>query len=240
MLFRSQLLALAHPDDDAMESLRSLRTTLHFALLGAQKGSVLITGPAPGVGKSFITKNLAAVLAQAGKRVIVVDADLRKGHMHRMFGVSSEHDGLSNLLARDSTYEKAVHATEVPGLSFVPRGRIPPNPSELLMHPNFAAFLERASAEYDLVLVDTPPLLAVTDAAIVGRLAGTALIVTRFGVNPAREIDVTVRRFAQNGIEVKGAIFNCLEKRASAYGRYGYGGYGYYQYEYQSDKQTKE
>ena len=230
------LLTSQHPHDLAVEALRSLRTSLHFAMLEARNNCIMISGPSPGVGKSFVSANLAAVIAQGGQRVLLVDADLRKGHMHRMFGVSSEHDGLSNLLARDSTYEKAVHATEVPGLSFVPRGRIPPNPSELLMHPNFAAFLERACTEYDLVLVDTPPLLAVTDAAIVGRLAGTALIVTRFGVNPAREIDVTVRRFAQNGIEVKGAIFNGLEKRASAYGRYGYGGYGYYQYEYKSEK----
>lgn len=232
------LLSSQHPHDLAVEALRSLRTSLHFAMLEARNNCIMISGPSPGVGKSFVSSNLAAVIAQGGKRVLLVDADLRKGHMHRMFGVSSENDGLSNLLARDSTYEKAVHTTEVPGLSFVPRGRIPPNPSELLMHPNFAAFLERASAEFDLVLVDTPPLLAVTDAAIVGRLTGTALIVTRFGVNPAREIDVTVRRFAQNGIEVKGAIFNGLEKRASAYGRYGYGGYGYYQYEYKSEKPT--
>ena len=230
------LLTSQHPHDLAVEALRSLRTSLHFAMLEARNNCIMISGPSPGVGKSFVSSNLAAVIAQGGQRVLLVDGDLRKGHMHRMFGVSSEHDGLSNLLARDSTYEKAVHATEVPGLSFVPCGRIPPNQSELLMHPNFAAFLERACTEYDLVLVDTPPLLAVTDAAIVGRLAGTALIVTRFGVNPAREIDVTVRRFAQNGIEVKGAIFNGLEKRASAYGRYGYGGYGYYQYEYKSEK----
>ncbi|MOA50546.1 Tyrosine-protein kinase wzc [compost metagenome] len=102
------------------------------------------------------------------------------------------------------------------------------------MHANFTALLEEASKSFDLVILDTPPLLAVTDAAIVGRQAGTNLIVTRFGQNPIREVDLTMRRFAQNGIELKGAIFNGVEKRASAY--YGYGGYGYYHYEYKSEK----
>lgn len=233
------LLSEAHPHDLAVEALRSLRTSLHFAMLEASNNRIMISGPSPGIGKSFVSANLAAIIAQSGQKVLLVDADMRKGHIHRMFGTGVENQGLSGLLARDFSFEQAVHATKVPGLSFIPRGQIPPNPSELLMHPNFAAFLEEASSRFDLVIIDTPPLLAVTDAAIVGRLVGTSLIVTRFGVNPAREVDITVRRFAQNGITVKGAIFNALEKRASAYGRYGYGGYGYYQYEYHSNKNTK-
>lgn len=233
------LLSEAHPHDLAVEALRSLRTSLHFAMLEASNNRIMISGPSPGIGKSFVSANLAAIIAQSGQKVLLVDADMRKGHIHRMFGTGVENQGLSGLLARDFSFEQAVHTTKVPGLSFIPRGQIPPNPSELLMHPNFAAFLEEASNRFDLVIVDTPPLLAVTDAAIVGRLVGTSLIVTRFGVNPAREVDITVRRFAQNGITVKGAIFNGLEKRASAYGRYGYGGYGYYQYEYHSNKNTK-
>ena len=101
------------------------------------------------------------------------------------------------------------------------------------MHKNFSEFLEEISARYDQVILDTPPFLAVADAAIVGRQSGTNLIVTRFELNPAREIELTMRRFAQNGIELKGAIFNGVEKRAAA--KYGYGAYGYYNYEYKSD-----
>ena len=233
------LLSEAHPHDLAVEALRSLRTSLHFAMLEATNNRIMISGPSPGIGKSFVSANLAAIIAQSGQKVLLVDADMRKGHLHRMFGTGVENQGLSGLLARDFSFEQAVHTTNVPGLSFIPRGQIPPNPSELLLHPNFSAFLDEASKRFDLVIVDTPPLLAVTDAAIVGRLVGTSLIVTRFGVNPAREIDITVRRFAQNGIAIKGAIFNGLEKRASAYGRYGYGGYGYYQYEYHSGTNSK-
>ena len=111
-------------------------------------------------------------------------------------------------------------------LSFISRGQIPPNPSELLMHDRFKALMESLSAQHDIVLVDTPPILAVTDAAIVGQLAGSSLIVTRFGVNSVKEVDITLTRFAQNNVEIKGAILNCMERRAS-------NEYGYYAYEYQ-------
>ncbi|SDN37926.1 polysaccharide biosynthesis tyrosine autokinase [Pseudomonas jinjuensis] len=227
------LLATSHPTDLAIESLRSLRTSLHFAMLEADNNRLMISGPSPAVGKTFVSANLAAVIAQTGQRVLLIDVDMRKGYLHKVLG-TEETNGLSDLLVKRCDFDAAVRKTDVDGFFFIPRGQIPPNPSELLMHANFTALLEQASKNFDLVILDTPPLLAVTDAAIVGRQAGTSLIVTRFGLNPAREVDLTMRRFAQNGIELKGAIFNGVEKRASAY--YGYGGYGYYQYEYKSDK----
>ncbi|KSW23380.1 MULTISPECIES: polysaccharide biosynthesis tyrosine autokinase [unclassified Pseudomonas] len=227
------LLAISHPTDLAIESLRSLRTSLHFAMLEAGNNRLMISGPSPAVGKTFVSSNLAAVIAQTGQRVLLVDVDMRKGYLHKVLN-SGEENGLSDILVKRCDFNTAVRATEIEGFHFIPRGQIPPNPSELLMHPNFTAFLEEASRQFDLIILDTPPLLAVTDAAIVGRQSGTNLIVTRFGLNPAREIELTIRRFAQNGIELKGAIFNGVEKRASAY--YGYGGYGYYHYEYKSDK----
>src|SRR5690606_42057535 len=99
-------------------------------------------------------------------------------------------------------------------------------------HADFHTPLHQLSGTYDLIIIDTPPILAVTDAALVGRLAGTNLIVTRFGLNPVKDVELTVQRFRHNGIEIKGAIFNAVQKKASAYG---YGNYGYYQYEYKSD-----
>ncbi|WP_068804591.1 polysaccharide biosynthesis tyrosine autokinase [Thauera phenolivorans] len=224
------LLAATHPHDLAVESLRSLRTSLHFAMLEAADNRLMISGPSPTVGKTFVSANLAAVIAQAGQRVLLVDVDMRKGRLHKLFGARADN-GLSDVLANTCTLDAAIHRSEVEGLAFIPRGRIPPNPSELLMHANFTAFLDEVGKRFDLVILDTPPLLAVTDAAIVGRQAGTSLIVTRFGMNGAREIELTVRRFAQNGIDIKGAIFNGIQKRAAAYGSY-----HYYQYEYKSEK----
>tara|TARA_R110000850_G_scaffold96655_4_gene201893 strand:+ start:30473 stop:32701 length:2229 start_codon:yes stop_codon:yes gene_type:complete len=227
----SHLLAATNPADLAIESLRSLRTSLHFAMLEAKNNVLMISGPSPSVGKSFVSANLAAIVAQSGKKVVLVDGDMRKGYVHKLLNKSPE-PGLSGLLASTHTLADVIHKTEVEGLHFVTRGQIPPNPSELLMHANFEALLQQLSKIYDMVIVDTPPILAVTDAALVGRFAGTSLIVTRFGLNPAKEIQTTLQRFRNNGIEIKGAIFNAVEKKASAYG---YGNYGYYQYEYKSD-----
>ena len=226
------LLASSHPTDLAIEGLRSLRTSLHFAMLEANNNRLMISGPSPKVGKSFVSANLAAVIAQSGQRVLLVDVDMRKGYIHKMFGIPVEN-GLSDLLAKRCDLETATHKTDIENLDVIGRGQVPPNPSELLMHKNFSEFLDQISAKYDQVILDTPPFLAVTDAAIVGRQSGTNLIVTRFELNPAREVELTMRRFAQNGIELKGAIFNGVEKRASA--KYGYGAYGYYNYEYKSD-----
>lgn len=225
------LLAASSPDDLAVEALRSLRTSLHFAMLEAEDNRLMISGPSPKVGKSFVSLNLAAVIAQTGKRVLLIDMDMRKGHLHKLLDLKADN-GLSDTLSKRCTLDQAIRATPVEGLFLLPRGQIPPNPSELLMHPNFTALLEQTSAAFDLVIFDTPPLLAVTDAAIVGRQAGTSLIVARFGVNHAREIELAVKRFAQNGIVIKGAIFNGMKKRASAYG---YGHRYYFQYEYKSD-----
>ena len=227
----SGLLAVTNPADLAIEALRSLRTSLHFARLEAKNNILMISGPSPGVGKSFVSANLGTIMAQAGQRVLLIDADMRKGYLNKLFKLPAEN-GLSELLATRITSKDAIHQTEVEGLQVVPRGQIPPNPSELLMHANFTSFLDNVKDEYDIVIVDTPPILAVTDAAIVGRQVGMSLIVTRFAVNAAREIEVAMRRFEQNDIQLKGAIFNAVEKKASAYG---YGNYGYYNYEYKSD-----
>lgn len=222
------LLALNDPADLAVEALRSLRTSLHFATMEANNKVLMISGPSPEVGKSFVSANLAAVLAQVGQKVVVVDADMRKGHLHRYFD-NDGHQGLSTWLSGQCEMERIITPTKVEGLHFIARGQVPPNPSELLMHPRFKQLMETLSAEYDLVLVDTPPILAVTDAAIVGQIAGTSLLVARYGVNSVKEVDVSVGRFEQNRIDIKGVILNCLERRAS-------NEYGYYSYKYESEK----
>ena len=220
------LLAEANPADLSIEALRGLRTSLHFAMMEAKNNIVMISGPSPSIGKSFVSVNFAAVLAKTGQKVLVVDADMRKGYMQRYFGLQWEN-GLSELLSGKLNVKAVIKKSGVENLDLITRGQVPPNPSELLMHPRFAEFIDWASKEYDLVLIDTPPVLAVTDPSIVGALAGTTLMVGRFGQNSVKEIEVAKHRFEMAGIEVKGFILNAVEKKASnAYG------YGYYNYAY--------
>ncbi|USD29082.1 polysaccharide biosynthesis tyrosine autokinase [Pseudoalteromonas sp. SCSIO 43201] len=226
------ILAIDNPADLSVEALRSLRTSLHFAMLEAKNNVIAISGPSPGVGKSFITVNLATVLAQSGKRVLVVDADMRKGYLQTQFGMKWD-DGLSDYLSGRLNLAQVIKPTQVEGLHVMTRGQIPPNPSELLMHQNFSKLISEVSKMYDLVIVDTPPILAVTDPAIVGAHAGTTLLVTRFGQNHIKELEITRNRFEQNGIDVKGVVFNGVVRKST--NAYGY--YGYYNYEYKSENQ---
>jgi tyrosine-protein kinase Etk/Wzc len=224
------LLAEANPADLSIEALRALRTSMHFAMMEAKNNVVMISGPAPSIGKSFVSANLAVVIAKTGQKVLVVDADMRKGYLQRHFGELIEN-GLSELLSGKLETNDIIKSTGINNLDLVTRGQVPPNPSELLMHPRFKDFIEWASKEYELVIVDTPPVLAVTDPSIVAALAGTTLMVGRFDQTTAKEVEVALNRFEMAGIEVKGFILNAVEKKASS--SYGY---GYYNYSYSSDK----
>ncbi|MFV8979545.1 tyrosine-protein kinase Wzc [Serratia fonticola] len=226
-----ELLAVGNPADLAIEAIRSLRTSLHFAMMEAKNNVLMISGASPAIGKTFVSANLAAVIAQSGQRVLVIDGDMRKGYAHELMGTTADR-GLSDILSNQISKEQAIRKTNVDNMDFLPRGQIPPNPSELLMHNRLTQFIEWASETYDIVLVDTPPILAVTDAAIISRHAGTSLLVARFEVNTLKEVEVSIRRFEQNGAEIKGIILNAVVKKAASY----YGGYGYYAYEYKSDK----
>ncbi|MHB8405650.1 MAG: polysaccharide biosynthesis tyrosine autokinase [Gammaproteobacteria bacterium] len=222
MAHREPLLAAEQPNDIAVEALRSLRTSLQFVLAGNDKRVVCISGPVSGVGKSFIAANLARLVADAGKRVLVVDADLRRGHLYRYFRVPSE-PGLSQLLSGACDYTRALQTPNGENLQVVTAGTYPPNPAELLLLPAFAAFLERAAREFELVILDAPPLLPVTDGIIVARQAGVNLLVTRSGQHTQRELEATLARYRQNGIKPDGFVFNFLRPRRSSYGyHYGY------------------
>ncbi|NAW87478.1 polysaccharide biosynthesis tyrosine autokinase [Photobacterium halotolerans] len=222
------LLAVANPADLSIEALRSLRTSLHFAMMEAKNNILMISGPSPGIGKSFVSSNMAAVIAKTGQRVLLIDADMRKGRLEKNMAVTHT-PGLSSYLVDKASIEEIIKQPGVDNLDFIGRGEVPPNPSELLMHPRFKKLLEWASENYDIVVVDTPPILAVTDPAIVGAHAGTTLLVGRFGQNAVKEIEVTKQRFEQNGIEVKGFILNAVLRTASSH----YSG-GYYNYSYEA------
>jgi len=198
-------------------------------MMEAKNNVIAISGPSPGVGKSFISVNLAAVLAQSDKKVLIIDADMRKGYLQKAFNEKWEN-GLSDFLSGRLELKNVIKQTKVENLHLITRGQVPPNPSELLMHERFSKLVETIKDHYDLIIIDTPPILAVTDPAIVSAHAGSTLLVTRFGQNHIRELELTRNRFEQNGIDVKGVVFNGILKKAS--NAYGY--YGYYNYEYKS------
>lgn len=226
------LLALENPADLAIEAIRGLRTSLHFAMMEAQNNVLMISGASPNVGKTFISTNLSSIIAHAGKKILLIDADMRKGYVHKLFKADNKN-GLSELLSGKIDVNSAVRHIETAGFDFISRGMVPPNPAELLMHKNLAQLIGWANANYDLVIIDTPPVLAVTDAAIIGRYVGTTLLVARFEENTAKEIDISIKRFEQSGVVVKGCILNGVVKKASSY--YGYG-YNHYGYSYTNDK----
>ncbi|SNS27354.1 tyrosine-protein kinase Etk/Wzc [Noviherbaspirillum humi] len=213
------LLAAVSSNDAAVESLRNFRTALQFALPQFKNNVVVISGATPGMGKSFVSANLAAIMAATGKRVLLIDSDFRNGLLHLYFGFGRQ-DGFSDAIAGARTLEQVIHHDVIENMDFISTGTLPPNPSELLMRPNFAAFVQDLSKRYDLVLIDAPPILAVADTMIIGAQAGAIYIMTRAGVTTATEINESLKRLAQAGLEAKGVLFNDLKVRP---GRYGYG-----------------
>ena len=228
------ILAVKDSEDGAVESLRSLRTAIYFAL-GKEHGNqvILISGTSPEIGKSFISINLATILAQSGKRVLLIDADMRRGYLQQYFATSNNL-GLSNLLTDNiSEPHQAIQNTHVENLAFLAHGKSPKNPAELLNTGKFVAIIEQLKQEYDHIVIDTPPLLAVTDAAIISQSVDLNLLVVRFAKSHLKEVDITINRFKQSGREVHGVILNDIHKTSGAYGY----GYDYqYSYDYKSRK----
>ncbi len=222
------ILAIKNGDDIAIESLRSMRTAIHFALNNAKNNIIMISGPAPEVGKSFISTNLAAILAQSNKRVLIIDADMRRGYLHKYFN----HDnlpGLAEYLNTQQTLDSIIKPTEIPHLDVITRGKSPVNPSELLSSAKFAAMFEQLSPMYDHIIIDTPPVLAVTDGIIISQYAGVNLVIARYAKSQMKELELTVNRFEQVGVKVNGFILNDIQRGSGGYG-YGYGynyAYGY-------------
>lgn len=224
------LLAISAPDDPGVESLRSLRTALQFAMLDARNNIVLFTGPTPGMGKSFTSANFAAVLGAGGKRVLLIDADLRRGHIHQIFGLQRGH-GLSELVIGTAALPEVVHRGVAPNLDLIATGTLPPNPGELLTSPAALGLLQGLSAQYDLVVIDTPPVLAVSDTQVLAPHAGTVFLLARAGVTSLGELHESARRLAQAGASVKGVVFNDLDISRKRYGGK-YSSYRYTHYNY--------
>ena len=224
------ILAESYPDDLSIESLRSFRVALQFAMLDAPNNRVMITGPTQGVGKSFISANMAAILGQSGKRVLLVDMDMHRGHLNQYFGLKRA-GGLSEILAGEITLEQATHKDILRNLSFITNGTQVNNPSALYLNERLPQFLEECSKQYDIVIADASPALLVSDVVVLGQNMGTTFMVVRDGTSTLAGLTMAIKRLGQARIAVNGVLFNGQLKRITSH--YGYG----YDYKYGNDKQ---
>lgn len=209
-------LALENPADTAVEAIRSLRTSVYFSVMNQGNNLVMISSASPGVGKSFVTSNMAVVLANAGKKVLLIDTDLRKGRIHKAFGLSNKA-GLSEYLAQQDITQPTIHRGVIENLDVICRGKNVTHSSELLMGERFKHLLDTMKGQYDIVVIDTTPILAITDSAIIGKYVGTSLLIAYYGVNTVKDIELSLKRFKQNDIEITGVILNGIDAKSDDY-----------------------
>ncbi|MGI3384062.1 polysaccharide biosynthesis tyrosine autokinase, partial [Providencia stuartii] len=209
-------LALENPADTAVEAIRSLRTSVYFSVMNQGNNLVMVTSASPGVGKSFVTSNMAVVLANAGKKVLLIDTDLRKGRIHKAFGLSNKL-GLSDYLSQSDTSQPNIHNSVIENLDVICRGKNVTHSSELLMSERFKRLLDTVKGQYDIVVIDTAPILAITDSAIIGKYVGTSLLIAYYGVNTVKDIELSLKRFKQNDIEITGVILNGIDAKSDDY-----------------------
>ena len=170
-------------------------------------------------------------LDEKDRVILLIDGDLRRGHLHKYVG-GQRAGGVSEIVSGQLSISDATRKTAEPNLDFIATGKIPPNPSELIGSPRFQAFISEVSARYDLVLIDTPPILAVTDPALIGRHAGVNLMALRAGKHPMREIMLALKRFADAGVRIHGLVLNDVNAALGKFSRYAHS--YHYQYEYKS------
>ncbi|NHB11130.1 polysaccharide biosynthesis tyrosine autokinase [Burkholderia cepacia] len=228
-------LASRDPGDPAIEALRSLRTSLQFAMQASGRNVVLVTGTTPGVGKSFISANLALVVASVGQRVLLVDGDLRCGRLDSIFGAARV--GFADVLAGGAPVDSAIHATRYPNLDFMASGTHRHNAADLLGAGALATVMAELSSRYDMVVLDSAPLLLVTDATLLAPFAaGNVYVVARAGRTGSGEVQEVARRLRRVGVEPDGVIHNGIDPHA---GRFRYGmKYATYRYDASRDGET--
>ncbi|KZQ37989.1 protein-tyrosine kinase [Enterobacter cloacae subsp. dissolvens] len=219
-------LPVDRPADIFVEAVRGLRTSLHFTLQDAANRIVMISGPTQDCGKTLVSTSLAAIEAQAGLSVLFIDADMREGYVHNVFGLTN-HTGLSGVLDGKCECQEAIQRYEKGNIDVLTCGPVPLRPSELLMSERFRAVMTWANEQYDLVILDTPPVLAVTDASVAAPVAATSLLVARFAKTSLKEMENSIKRLQQTGAYINGTVLNDVVKSAALYYRAGYGHYEY-------------
>lgn len=228
MMEKLHIVTVRNPKDPIAEAYRTLRTNIQFSSFDKKIQSIMLTSSGPGEGKSTISANLAVVMAETGAKTILVDCDQRKPNLHKIFLTSNE-SGLSNVLAGKVSFEDAVKQNTVENLDLLTSGIRPPNPAELLGSKKMENFLQQLKEKYEYVILDTPPVVAVTDAQLLSRYVdGCLLVVSSSQVE--KEAAVKARDLLTKvGANILGAVLNKLEIKEKGY--YGY----YYHYYYGND-----
>ena len=219
---RKELITFRNPKSPISETFRTLRTNIQFMNINRKLKSILITSTLPGEGKSWVASNLAITFAQAEKKVILIDADMRKGRQYSIFGISPR-PGLANYLAASDKnadlidMEKYVQKTEIDGLYVISAGNVPPNPSELLITPQMQRLLDRLSTQFDIIIVDAPPCELVTDAAILSRMVDSTVIVTAHKFTKKASLQKTIKSIKNVGGKIAGVVLNKVPIDAKRY-----------------------
>lgn len=220
------------PKAFASENIRTLRTNLQFSSVDEEVQTILVTSTIPGEGKSFISANLATSFAQAGKKVLVVDCDLRKGRQHKIFKISSKK-GLSTLLIHEpKDFKDYVNSTKIDNLYVISRGVFPPNPSELLSSKKNEALIEELKKHFDIIILDGAPCSGLSDSLILSSLVDKVILVSSVNYTPKTELKNTKKALEAVGANIAGLVANNIRIKRDSYGsgyyysHYGYG-YGY-------------
>ena len=227
------LTAYNNPKSPISEAYRAIRTNIQFAGVDKPLKTIIVTSATPHEGKSTVIASLAIVLAQAGKKVLLIDCDFRNPTIHKLFGLTNT--GMTNFVATGEALEKIKQTVEQENLTIITAGPVPPNPSEILTSQKMSNLLDQLKQEYDYILLDTPPILPVTDAAALSHKTDGVLLVVA-----SDEISPNEAKLAKNRLELAGAnIIGCVLNKVDVaphgygygkYGGYGYGNYGYYYY----------
>ena len=246
---KSKLVTMTEPRSPTAEAYRVLRTAIQFSVVDKKNSILLMTSGVPSEGKSTTAGNLAIVLAQAGNNVLLIDGDLRRPSQHNVFNLPNKR-GLTSLLLKlnvdDSEVEvrnlveDTVQPTQIEGLQIMTCGSIPPNPSELLGSTKMRHLLEVLDKQYDFVVVDSPPVLSVTDAAVLSALAGTTLVVVRANKSRKEEFKQVVERLEDVNANLAGAVLNSLKAGSEGHNFYYYYKDPYYTYGDEPDKDADE
>ena len=237
------LLAFKDPKSPVAEAYRTIRTNLQFSGVDKEIKVVEVTSAVPNEGKSTVIASLAVVLAQARKKVLLLDCDFRNPTQHKLFGLHNK--GLTNYMANGEDYSPFIQHVDQENLDIILSGPVAPNPSEMLMSNKMQDLLDRVRTEYDYILIDTPPIMPVTDAAVLGAKVDGVMIVIASGADKPELVQAAKTRLVQGGANILGCILNKVQVGGGRYGygnhKYGYGGYGYgYYYGGKEEEKTVE